>query len=141
MSEQIKKTKLSILQNSYKELSQIILNLYSHLENLYEHFLIDFSIKQNIFNRLNEINKNINTNYNNYIVEELENKNGLDDWISFFPINYSDNFQLKELNNFYKFIDVNSQPLLKIKIDITQILSSFGYLNLNSILKNSEKNL
>jgi endopeptidase La len=134
MSEQIKKTKLSILQNSYKEISQIILNLYSHLENLHEHFLIDFSIKQNIFNRLNEINKNINTNYNNYIVEELENKNGLDDWISFFPINYSDNFQLKELNNFYKFIDVNSQPLLKIKIDITQILSSFGYLNLNSIL-------
>jgi endopeptidase La len=134
MSEQIKKTKLSILQNSYKELSQIILNLYSHLENLHEHFLLDFSIKQNIFNRLNEINKNINTNYNNYIVEELENKNGLDDWISFFPINYSDNFQLIELNNFSKFIDVNSQPLLKIKIDITQILSSFGYLNLNSIL-------
>ena len=46
-------------------------------------------------NKLNDLNKNINTSYNNFIVEELENVTGFDKWI----IDFSK--QLKFTNDFY----------------------------------------
>jgi len=69
MIENINKLKLSLLQKIYKELSLYILNLNQHIIFLYDNFFIEYVLKQNLLNTLNEINKNINTNYNNFIID------------------------------------------------------------------------
>jgi len=135
MTDIVKKIKINLLSNFYKELSQIIFNLSYHLEFLFQNFLIDYSTKQSLLTKLNDINKNINTNYNNFIVEELEETNGIDKWIKeFSDINLTDDNQLIELLNFSKFIDLDSQPLSKLRLELGKIMSNYGYKNLEGIL-------
>ena len=137
MTEIVKKIKLTLLQNYYKELSQITFNLSNHLEFLYENFLLDYSIKQIFMTKLNKINKNINTNYNNFIVENLELNNELDEWILDFSkdINPTNDFQLIEMFTFSKFIKLETQPLFKIRYELMQMVSLLGYKNLDGLLQ------
>jgi hypothetical protein len=136
MTELVKKIKLHVLQSYYKELSQIIFNLSNHYDFLYDNFLIEFSFKQIIMNKLNDLNKNINTSYNNFIVEDLELTNELDKWIVDFSknIKITDESQFNEILNFCKFIKPENQPLYKIRIELVQLLSSLGYKNLDGLL-------
>ena len=57
-------------------------------------------------NKLNIINKNINTNYNNFVVENLDIHNELDEWILDFCnyINPKSDSQLIEMYTFSKFV-------------------------------------
>jgi hypothetical protein len=136
MSEIVKKIKLHILQSYYKELSQIIFNLSNHYDFLFDNFLIEFSFKQNIMNRLNDLNKNINTIYNNFIVEELELNNELNKIIIDFSknMNLNDESQFNEILNFCKFVKPESQPFYKIRAELVQLLSTLGYKNLDGLL-------
>jgi endopeptidase La len=136
MTELVKKIKLHVLQSYYKELSQIIFNLSNHYDFLFDNFLIEFSFKQIIMNKLNDLNKNINTSYNNFIVEDLELNNELDKWILDFSknIKITDETQFNEILNFCKFIKPENQPLFKIRIELVQLLSSLGYKNLDGLL-------
>jgi len=84
MTDIVKKIKLSILQKNYKELSQIIFNLSNHIDFLFDNFLIEFPFKQIITNKLNDLNKNINTIYNTFIVEEIDKTTELDNYILIF---------------------------------------------------------
>jgi endopeptidase La len=135
MTDLVKKIKLNLLQQYYKDQSTIILNLINHIEFIYQHFLIDFSVKQNLISKLNELTKNINTHYNNFIVNDLENDHMLDQWINLFKTNVQDEYQATEIYNFSKFININSQPLNKISIELIKIMSSFGYNSLDGILQ------
>jgi len=136
MTELVKKIKLHVLQSYYKELSQIIFNLSNHCDFLFDNFLIEFSFKQIIMNKLNNLNKNINTSYNNFIVEDLELNNELDKWLIDFSknIKLTDDSQFNEILNFCKFIKPDNQPLYKIRVELVQLLSSLGYKNLDGLL-------
>jgi len=136
MTEIVKKIKLNLLQNYYKELSQVIFNLSNHIDFLYEYFLMDYSVKQTILNKLNELNRNINTNYNSFIVEDLELNTKLDKWINEFKnvLNLTDENQITEMMYFSKFIELESLPLSKVRIDLTNIVSACGYKNLEGLL-------
>jgi len=137
MTEIVKKIKLFVLQNYYKELSQIIFNLSNHFDLLYDNFLIEFSFKQIIMNKLNDLNKNINTSYNNFIVEELENVTGFDKWIIDFSkqLKFTNESNFNEIIPFCKFIKSEFQPLNKIRIELVQLMSSLGYKNLDGLLQ------
>ena len=136
MTEIVKKIKLNLLQNYYKELSQVIFNMSNHIDFLYEYFLMDYSVKQTILNKLNELNRNINTNYNSFIVEDLELNTKLDKWINEFKnvLNLTDENQITDMMHFSKFIELESLPLSKVRIDLTNIVSACGYINLEGLL-------
>jgi len=137
MTEIVKKIKLILLQNYYKELSHINLNLSNHLDFLYDNFFIDYSIKQKFMNKLNTINKNINTNYNNFVVKNVDTHDELDEWISDFCnyINPKSDSQLIEILTFSKFIKLETQPLFKIRTELLQMISIIGYKNLDELLQ------
>ena len=53
MSDNIKKIKLLLLQNFYKELSLIIFKLTNHIHFLFDNYFIDYNFKQNILLKIN----------------------------------------------------------------------------------------
>jgi len=110
MTEIVKKVKLNLLQHYYKYYSTIIFNLSKHIEFIYSNFLLDFPVKQNLINKLNEINKNINKIYNDYIIEKLDQFNEINKWIS-----ASKNTDLNEISSFSDFLNIQSQPLSEVK--------------------------
>jgi endopeptidase La len=133
MIENINKLKLSLLQKIYKELSLYILNLNQHIIFLYDNFFIEYVLKQNLLNTLNEINKNINTNYNNFIIDNLDKNTELDIFFNQFDLTkLNNNFDdIIELRNFINFKNI---PLSKQLLDIGKIMSSFGYNSLDGLL-------
>jgi endopeptidase La len=133
MIENIKKLKLSLLQKIYKELSLYILNLNQHIIFLYDNFFIEYIFKQNLLNKLNEINKNINTNYNNFIIDSLDKNTELDIFFNQFDLTkLNNNFDdIIDLRNFINFKNI---PLSKQLLDIGKIMSSFGYNSLDGLL-------
>jgi endopeptidase La len=133
MTETVKKLKLSLLQKMYKDLSLYIFNLNNHISFLYENFFIEYTFKQNLLNKLNDMNKNINTYYNNFIVESLDNTTEIDNWFNQFDLHkLSDNFE--DIIEFSKFINFENLPLSKQLSDIGQIMSSLGYTNIDGLL-------
>jgi len=134
MSDNSKKIKLLLLQNFYKELSNVLFNLNNHINYLYDNFFIDYNFKQSMLLKLNEINKNINTSYNNFIVEKLELGNEMDIWFnSLHKLDLNEN-NIKDLLEFSKFIDIKDLPLSKQISEVGQIISSLGYSDINGIL-------
>jgi len=134
MSDNSKKVKLVLLQNFYKELSNILFNLNNHINYLYDNFFIEYNFKQSMLLKLNEINKNINTSYNNFIVEKLELGNEMDIWFnSLNKLDLNEN-SIKDLLEFSKFIDIKDLPLSKEISEVGQIISSLGYSDINGIL-------
>jgi endopeptidase La len=132
MGEKNKQIKINLLQKIYNDLSHIIINFENHLNILYNNFIIEYATKQNILNQLNTINKNINTNYNSYIIEKLENKSGLDNFII-------DNLKTDEnIDNIYEFINVLDNqdiPLFKQRSNIMKLICSLGYSSLKGIFE------
>jgi len=128
MTEIVKKVKSNLLQHNYKDFSLIIFNLIKHFEFIYQNFLLDFSTKQNLINKLNDLIKNINTYYNNFIIDDLEKINELNTWLTYFS-------SVDKILNFTNCINMEIQPLFKIKLDLKQIICSFGYKNLEGILE------
>ena len=133
MSEKIKNIKLALLQKLYKESSIFMLNIGTHIDYLYENFFIDYLFKQNIIVKLNDINKNINTNYNNFVVEKLESSDEIDKLFTSLNIELNEN-NMNDILNFSKFINLSDFPLSKQISEIGEILSSIGYTNIIDLL-------
>jgi endopeptidase La len=133
MIETIKKLKLSLLQKIYKELSLYILNLNQHIIFLYDNFFIEYVFKQNLLNKLNEINKNINTNYNNFIIDSLDKNTELNIFFNQFDLTKLNN-NFDDIIDLRNFINFKSIPLSKQLLDIGKIMSSFGYNSLDGLL-------
>ena len=70
-NNKIKNIKLKILQHRYYYLSDIILKIQKHSEYLYNNYFIDFITKNHILNEVFIVSKNLNSSYNNYIIETL----------------------------------------------------------------------
>jgi endopeptidase La len=133
MIESIIKLKLSLLQKIYKELSLYILNLNQHILFLYDNFFIEYVFKQNLLNKLNEITKNINTNYNNFIIDSLDKNNELDIFFNQFDLSKLNN-NFDDIIDLRNFINFKSIPLSKQLLDIRKIMSSFGYNSIDGLL-------
>ena len=133
MIESIIKLKLSLLQKIYKELSLYILNLNQHILFLYDNFFIEYVFKQNLLNKLNEITKNINTNYNNFIIDSLDKNNELDMFFNQFDLSKLNN-NFDDIIDLRNFINFKSIPLSKQLLDIRKIMSSFGYNSIDGLL-------
>ena len=77
----IKSFKLKILQYRYKYLSDLILKLQKHIENLFSNNIIDMNQKNQILSSIFSISKNLNSSYNKYIIDELDKNDMLDHMI------------------------------------------------------------
>ena len=132
MSDNIKKIKLLLLQNFYKELSLIIFKLTNHIHFLFDNYFIDYNFKQNILLKINEINKNINSGYNNYIIEKIDKITELDLLFDNIDIN---EYNLDDLLQISKSLTINDLPLSTQILEIGQIIGSLGYTNLTELLK------
>ena len=70
----IKKYKIHNLQIEYKEISKYIFNLQMHIESLHTDLFIDTSLKNQYLSKLFAISKNLNSTYNNYIIDECNSE-------------------------------------------------------------------
>ena len=77
-NNKIKLFKLHILQKRYKYLTEIIFRLEKHINFLFLNNIIDFNEKNQILGNIFLISKNLNTSYNNFIIDKLDNKHILD---------------------------------------------------------------
>jgi hypothetical protein len=133
MTETVKKLKLYLLQKIYKDLSLYILNLNNHILFLHDNYFIEYTIKQNLLNKLNDINKNINTYYNNFIVESLDKNTEIDKWFKQFELSKFNN-NIEDIIDFSKFIKLKNLPLSKQLSEIGQIINSLGYTSIDGLL-------
>ena len=70
--DKIKLLKVNYLQNKYNELSDLINNLMNHITFLDSIYYIDFNRKCDLLTELFNINKDFNSIYNNYILNNID---------------------------------------------------------------------
>jgi endopeptidase La len=70
----IKKYKIHNLQIEYKKISQTIYDLQTHIDSLNNELFIDTSFKNSCLGKLFIISKNLNSSYNNYIIDECNSE-------------------------------------------------------------------
>ena len=137
----IQKLKLFVLQKKYSEICNSIKILQEHINFLYKNNFIEYSERTTVFSKLQEISKNINTQYNEYINVEIENEDS------------SDNSEISDLNNdnniFSSLIDldecfkneeasvleIENKPLVEYQTKINQIVEQYGFGNLIDTIK------
>jgi endopeptidase La len=139
MELKTKKIKLFILQNNYKNISNIILKFQNHINNIYLNNFIDTNQKNNLINNIFTISKNINTLYNNYILNELENNDNLDILIIDLLELFSDIIDTDILyNKIYKYIcNIKPKilPLNKLNELLLKLIFNNGYSNIIELIK------
>ena len=132
--EQVKNCKLYLLQYEYKNLSDIILKLEKHLENLFNNNIIECSYRNHILGKVFTISKNLNTTYNNYIINKLDEKdnlyNKIHDLLIPFNNNLDDTFIFNNMLPVLKY----DQPLLCMKNELLEIIEECGIESLNDII-------
>jgi endopeptidase La len=131
--DSIKSNKLNILQERYKYLSNIILKLQKHIDNLFSYNYIDWNQKNQILNSVFLISKTLNSNYNKYILNDLDDNNILD--IKLRELNGIDNKMLilkKSKNNL---------PLYFQETLLEGIICDFGFESLNDVINFFENKL
>ena len=136
----IKNFKLNILQNRYRYLSDLILKLEKHIDYLFTNNYIEFAQKNQLLGSIFIISKNLNTSYNSYIIEKLDNCNLLDNKLSELlelftqDKNISDEFLLEKIISLIK-LDKNNMPLNDQEIELIKIISDIGLNNIYDLLE------
>ena len=135
----IKKFKLGFLQYRYKYLSDLILKLEKHIDNLYINNFIEISLKNQMLGNIFIISKNLTTTYNNYIMEKLDLTTELDTKISCFMYNLIQN-NIEETFLFEQILpliknDFKIIPLYNEENDLKNIISEVGYSNLHDLIQ------
>ena len=110
-----------------------ILNLNYHISFLYDNFFIEYTFKQYLLNKLNKINKNINTYYNNFIIDNLDKNTEIDNWFNEFDLTILNN-NFDDIIEFRQFINFKNLPLSKQLSEIGQIMTSYGYNSIDGLL-------
>ena len=110
-----------------------ILNLNYHISFLYDNFFIEYTFKQYLLNKLNKINKNINTYYNNFIIDNLDKNTEIDNWFNEFDLTILNN-NFDDIIDFRQFINFKNLPLSKQLSEIGQIMTSYGYNSIDGLL-------
>ena len=135
----IQKLKLFVLQKKYSEICNSIKVLQEHINFLYKNNFIEYSERTTVFSKLQEISKNINTHYNEYINVEIENEDSSDN---------SEISDLKNDNNIFSslidldecfknedasILEIENKPLLEYQTKINQrhIIYGFKFIRQN----------
>jgi len=136
-NNKIKNFKLLILQSRYKEFTDHIFRLEKHIDYLFNNNYLDFNQKNQILGNIFIISKNINSAYNNYIIEKLDINNQLDsrinELISLFNTDIDDKFLFDKIYGIIKKSD-NILPLDEQLNKIIEILSDVGFDNLINLI-------
>jgi endopeptidase La len=129
--DKIKLLKVNYLQNKYNKLSDLINNLMNHITFLDSIYYIDFNRKCDLLTELFNINKDFNSIYNNYILNNIDislnNKYLLD------IINETNENQINLLYPINNTI-INCEPFNNEFNTILNIISSIGCNNLRMLL-------
>jgi hypothetical protein len=136
LNNKIKEFKLFVLQYRYKFYSEIILNLEKHIEYLFMNEQLDSIQKNQYLGDVFIISKNLNSSYNNYIMEKLDNDTNLDETITEFMELFNNNNN--EINNnflfeqLYNMIKTNDKilPLTEQQNCLTNVIKNVGYYSL-----------
>ena len=123
-SKKICSKKLDILQYKYRYLSDQILNLEKHIEILTISNYLDPIQKNQILGDLFIISKNLNTSYNNYIIEQLENKDLL----------YTKISHIINMDDMIIYNIVKSHLLMEEETHLLNIIADYGYNNLTDMI-------
>jgi ATP-dependent Lon protease len=132
MSSISKTNKIKYLHTRYKYLSLIINNLNKHIENLCNHFIITNSLKNKYFHFLFDILRELNDEYNNYILKQLGKNDNIDKLFNYFDNEYIDNIVI--------FIDNNNNPLFYIEQKLINFIENNGYISIIELV-NIQKNI
>ena len=137
LDNKIKSFKLHILQQRYRQLTDQILKLEKHIDNLYINNYIDFAQKNQILGNIFIVSKNLNLSYNNYIIEKLDNKITLDiklfELLTLFGNDINENFLIEKIIPILKQTP-NCLPLYEYENEINNIISEVGYDNLLDLI-------
>ncbi len=137
-SSKIKNFKLSFLQHRYRYLTDVVVKLEKHLDNLFVNGYIELVLKNQMLGNLFILSKNLNTAYNSYIMDKLESKTSLDskiaEFISLFQSKITDSFLFEKLLPIIK-DNPEDIPLNDQENEIKNIIAEVGYDSLLSLIE------
>ena len=136
-NNKIKNFKLLILQSRYKEFTDIIFKLEKHIDYLFINNYIDFNQKNQTLGNIFTISNDLNSAYNNYIIENLDINGDLDskiaELIRLFNPEIDDKFLFDKIYSIIK-KSKSLLPLSEQLNNIIKILSETGFSNLNDLI-------
>jgi hypothetical protein len=132
----IKNFKLNILQKRYKILSDRILKLEKHVDNLHTNNFLDYSQKNHILGTIFILSKNLNSAYNNYIIEDLDSNDSIDNMLSQYLGLFNKNFnEIQLLDDIMLLLKNNiNLPLKEQENELTNIIMMNGYESIDGII-------
>ena len=139
----IQKMKLYVLQKRYYESCNSVRKVQDHIDFLFRYNFIEYLERNTVLSNLFEISKSINSKYNEYINDEIENNEESDsnDLIESFTndeIVYNSLDNLDEYfknNNKINIVDISEKPLEEFNNSINSIIEKYGYGSLIDTLK------
>jgi endopeptidase La len=137
-NNKIKLFKLHILQKRYKYLTEIIFRLEKHINFLFLSNVMDFNQKNQILGNIFLISKNLNTSYNNFIIDKLDNKHILDlkisELVNLFDLDLDNNFMIENMINILK-KSFDKLPLFEQEKELLKIINETGYDNIIDLIE------
>jgi endopeptidase La len=136
IDEILKKSNIFLLQKKYKDLTKTINFLQNHINNIHYNNFISNIQKNVTLGKLYDITKNINSKYNNYINENLDDKD-IDKNYKYLISNVEDEIQLFETLYDYKNLNKyksKSKPLETLNFELKQIIQEYGCHSIKFLL-------
>lgn len=137
----LNKFKIFKLQNKYKKITELVNDFEKHVNNLYTGFFIKDKGKINLLNEIFEINKSLNTKYNNYI-SKLEDETNTNNIMKIIESNVDNDMDLINfMNDFDNSFEnhgksIITNPPLKYSFEkIKSLINKFGCSSLYTIIK------
>ena len=124
--------KLHILDRKYKIITNVITNIVNHIHFLDLNYLIEYNKKSSLLASIFDINKNINSTYNSYILLNTDKQN-----INNNLINLIDNTNCSNFNLLYSITElfINKVPYYNEINILSDIVKSIGYSNLTELFE------
>ena len=137
-NNKVKLFKLHILQKRYKYLTEIILRIEKHVDFLFLSNILDFNKKNQILGNIFVISKNLNTSYNNFIIDKLDTTHIFDlkitELLNLFKNNIDENFLLDKIINVFK-KSHDKLPLYEQENELLEIINESGYDNIIDLIE------
>lgn len=134
----LKKFKLFILKKKYVNITNNILLLQNHIDNLFNNLFINTKTRNVILGKIFEISRTINTKYNNYCNNNLDNEEEVkifDNLVKDFNEIDNEEIIFEMINKYNKFnLDKILKPLELSYQKIRTLVSKYGINDLKNIL-------
>ena len=137
----IKNFKIYNLEREYEKISKFLYDLSNHINKIYDNYCINIVTKNLTLGNINDIIKNLNTTYNNNILEVCKpNDDGNDGKYDIENVDHTLYNQIYNLSNKMKLMNydqielnnilndtVITNPYLEIKEDILKVCINIGF--------------